>query len=76
MEDCAPIYSKRFIRGCHAQLRQALYMPALVAVRFNETMKTKYQAFIAPGKPPKLALTAIMRKLLILASALMREGRL
>jgi transposase len=67
---------KRFIRGGRAQLRQALYMPALVAVRFNEAMKAKYQAFIAAGKPAKVALTAIMRKLLILANALIRDGRL
>jgi transposase len=39
-------------------------------------MKAKYQAFIAAGKPPELALTAIMRKLLILANALIRDGRL
>jgi transposase len=48
-------------------------MPALVAVRFNSDMKAKYQAFIAAGKPPKLALTAIMRKLIILANTLLRE---
>jgi transposase len=56
-------------------LRQALYMPALVAVRFNATMKAKYQALRAAGKAPKVALTANMRKLLILANALLRDGR-
>jgi transposase len=66
---------KRFIRGGRAQLRQALYMPALVAIRFNAAMKAKYDAFIAAGKPPKVAITAIMRKLLILANALLRDGR-
>jgi transposase len=66
---------KRFIRGGRAPLRQALYMPALVAVRFNPTMKAKYQALRAAGKAPKVALTAIMRKLLILANALLRDGR-
>jgi transposase len=66
---------KRFIRGGRASLRQALYMPALVAVRFNPTMKTKYQALRAAGKAPKVAITAIMRKLLILANALLRDGR-
>lgn len=66
---------KRFIRGGRAHLRQALYMPALVAIRFNPDMKAKYQAFIAAGKPPKLAITAIMRKLTILANALLRGGR-
>ena len=38
-------------------------------------MKAKYQALLSAGKPPKVALTAIMRKLLILANALIRDGR-
>jgi transposase len=66
---------KRFIRGGRAQLRQALYMPALVAIRCNADMKAKYQALIAAGKPPKVAITAIMRKLAILANVLLRDGR-
>jgi transposase len=66
---------QRFIRGGRAPLRQALYMPALVAARFNATMKAKYQALRAAGKAPKVALTAIMRKLLNLANALLRDGR-
>lgn len=66
---------KRFIRGGRAHLRQALYMPTLVAVRFNTVMRAKYNAFLAAGKPPKVALTAIMRKLIILANALLRDGR-
>jgi transposase len=67
---------KRFIRGGRAHLRQALYLPALVAVRFNAAMKAKYHALLAAGKPPKVALTAIMRKLIILANALIRDGRM
>ena len=66
---------KRFIRGGRASLRQALYMPALVAVRFNADMKAKYQALVTAGKPAKVALTAIMRKLLILANAPLRDAR-
>ena len=66
---------KRFIRGGRASLRQALYMPALVAVRFNADLKAKYDALRSAGKPPKVALTAIMRKLVILANALVRDGR-
>ena len=56
----------RFIRGDRASVRQALYMPALVAVRFNPGLRVKYQALIAAGKPAKVALVAIMRKLIIL----------
>jgi transposase len=66
---------KRFIRGGRASVRQALYMPALVAARFNPDLRAKYQALIAAGKPAKVALVAIMRKLIILANALLREGR-
>lgn len=67
--------AKRFIRGGRCHLRQALYMPALVAIRFNADLKAKYKALVAAGKPPKLAITAIMRKLLILANALLRDQR-
>jgi transposase len=66
---------KRSIRGGRAGLRRALYMPALVAIRFNADLKAKYQALIAAGKAPKVAITAIMRKLLILANALLRDRR-
>ncbi len=61
--------------GGRADARQALYMPALVACRFNADLKAKYQALTAAGKPPKVAITAVMRKLLILANALLRDGR-
>ena len=66
---------KRFIRAGRAHLRQALYMPALVAIRFNADMKAKYQTLTAAGKPPKVAVTAVMRKLVILANALLRQGQ-
>jgi transposase len=66
---------KSFIRGGRAQVRTALYMPALVAIRFNEPLKTKYCALTQAGKPAKVAITAIMRKLIVLANALLRENR-
>jgi transposase len=66
---------RRTIRGGRAHLRQALYMPTLVAARFNPDLKAKYQALLAAGKPAKVALTAIMRKLIILANALLRDQR-
>ncbi|MER9159434.1 IS110 family transposase [Mesorhizobium sp. M0220] len=66
---------KCFIRGGRSSVRQALYMPALVAVRFNQSLKTKYQDLRDGGKPAKLAITAIMRKLVVLANALIRDDR-
>ena len=50
-------------------------MPALVATRFNVDMKAKYQALVGAGKPPKVAITAIMRKLIILANTLLSAKR-
>jgi transposase len=67
---------RRTIRGGRAHVRQALYMPALVAARFNPDLKAKYRALLGAGKPAKVALTAIMRKLIILANALLRDQRL
>jgi transposase len=66
---------RAFIRGGRASVRQALYMPALVAARFNPDMKAKYRQLVAAGKPAKLALTALMRKLLVLANALLKSRR-
>ena len=50
-------------------------MPALVAARFNPDLKAKDVAPRAAGKPPKVALAAVMRKLVILANARLRDGR-
>jgi transposase len=71
--DSGQLSGKRFVRGGRAHLRQALYMPALVAIRYNADTKAKYQALVAAGKPPKVAFTAIMRKLVILANVRLRE---
>lgn len=63
------------IKGGRAPLRHALYMPALVATRFNPDLKKKYQQLTKAGKPPKVVITAVMRKLVILANALIRDQR-
>lgn len=63
------------IAGERAIVRQALYMPALVACRFNPDLKAKYDQLKAAGKAPKVAITAIMRKLIVLANALLRKNR-
>ncbi len=67
---------KSFIRGDRANVRQALYMPALVAARFNPDLKDKYQQLIEQGKPAKVAITAVMRKLIVIANTLLKDDRL
>jgi len=66
---------KSFIRGGRANVRQALYMPALVAARFNPDLKAKYQQLVTAGKPAKIAITAVMRKLVVTANALIKADR-
>ena len=63
------------IQGGRHRVRRLLFMPALVAAQHNPDLKRKYEALLAKGKPPKVALTAVMRKLLILANALVQQDR-
>jgi transposase len=57
---------RRSIGGGRAPVRRALYMAALVAARANHQLKPFYQRLRASGKPAKVALTAVMRKLIVL----------
>ncbi len=56
-------------------VRRAVYLPAVVATRFNPDMKAKYEQLISIGKCKKLAITAVMRKLIVMANALLRDQR-
>jgi len=67
--------AKAFIQGGRKHLREALYLPALVAARFNPDLKRKYQAMIAAGKPAKVTLTAPLRKPIELANTLVKNDR-
>ena len=66
---------KSFISGGRKPLRDALYMPALVAMRFNLDLKEKCHALREAGKPAKLAIVVLMRKLLEMANALVKADR-
>lgn len=58
----------RKISGGRSQVRKALYMPAISASRSNPILKAYYESLVARGKPSKVALTAVMRKLICLAN--------
>jgi transposase len=66
---------RAMIRGGRARSRHAPDMPALVAARFNPDLKAIHERLISAGKPPKVPLTALMRKLVIPANPLIRDGR-
>lgn len=59
-------HGRRSIGGGRAPVRRALYMAALVAARSNRLLKEFYQRLRDAGKPAKVALTAVMRKLIVL----------
>jgi transposase len=75
-DDSGKRQGQRYIQGGRMPVRNALYMAALSAARFNPDLKVVYQRLCAAGKPPKLALTAVMRKLVVLANALITQNRL
>lgn len=64
---------KRRIWGGRATVRTALYMSALVATRHNPVIKAYYQRLLDRGKPQKVALTACMRKLLLILNVMIRD---
>jgi transposase len=64
-----------YTQSFQKHLRDALYMPALVAARFNPDLKRKYHAMITAGKPPKVALTTLMRKLIEFANTPIKNDR-
>lgn len=64
---------QRCIRGGRAEVRRALYMAALSASRSNHLLKAFYDRLIAAGKPAKVALTAVMRKLIVLMNHLLKN---
>ena len=67
---------KSTIQGGRGYVRQTLFVPAMVAARFNADMKAELEALTKAGKPTKLAITAVMRELVVLANALLRDDRL
>jgi transposase len=66
-------HGRRTIGGGRAPVRRALYMAALVAARSNRQLKEFYQRLRAAGKPAKVALTAVMRKLIVLMNLTLKN---
>jgi transposase len=66
---------KRMIAGGRAAVRAVLYMATLSATRHNPIIAAFYNRLIAAGKPAKVAITACMRKLIIILNAMIRDKR-
>ena len=72
--DSGAVQGKRTIGGGRKDLRNVLYMATLSAVRCNPVIKMFYDRLIAAGKAPKLAITACMRKLIVIINSMVRNG--
>jgi len=66
---------RRTCWGGRPLVRTVLYMAALVAARWNPVLRAFYARLCQAGKPRKLALTAVARKLLTILNAMLRDGR-
>jgi len=71
--DSGTLRGKRTVWGGRSHIRAALYMGALVASRHNPVISAFYQRLLASGKAKKVALTACMRKLLVILNAMLKH---
>ena len=65
---------KRFIWGGRADVRAVLYMAAISAIRYNDTIKAFAERLKKAGKPPKVVIVACMRKLLIIMNSMLKNN--
>jgi transposase len=71
--DSGTLRGKRTVWGGRSRIRASLYMAALVASRHNPVISAFYQRLLATGKAKKVALTACMRKLLVILNAMLKN---
>lgn len=72
--DSGNFRGKRRIRGGRAHSRTALYLSAMVAIRYNPAIKRFYQRLVQTGKHKKVALTACIRKIVTALNAMLRDN--
>lgn len=71
--DSGTLVGRKTVWGGRARVRAALYMAALVASRYNPVIRDFYLRLCAAGKPKKVALTACMRKLLLILNSMVKN---
>jgi transposase len=71
--ESGPWKGRRCIGGGRPAVRKGLYVAALAAIRKNARLKAFYQRLRQAGQPPKLANTAVMRKLLLLLNSIFKN---
>ncbi len=74
-DDSGQMKGKRRVFGGRANVRQVLYMSAMVAVQYNPVLKAFYVRLVKRGKLKKVALVACMHKLLTILNAIVKQGK-
>jgi transposase len=74
-DDSGKRHGARYIRGGRAEVRCALYMATLSAIKHNPPIKAMFERLTKAGKPFKLAMTACMRKLLTILNAMLKKNQ-
>ncbi len=74
-DDSGQRHGARHVRGGRRRPRDLLFMAATTAARFNGDLKIVFERLKAAGKAHKVAIVAVMRKLIVLANTLLREQR-
>lgn len=73
--DSGTLRGRRMVMGGRTTVRTALDMPTLTAIRRNPALQAFYQRLLGRGRPAKVAITACMRKLLVILNAILRDHR-
>ncbi len=74
-KDSGSYRGQRRIRGGRRSVRKVLYMATLSAIRCNPVIRAQYQRLMKSGKLFKVAMTACMRKLIVIMNAMLRDGK-
>lgn len=73
--DSGKLRGKRRIRGGRHTVRTMLFMATLTSIQHNKVIRHFYQRLVAQGKHKKVALTACIRKMVIILNAMVRDGK-
>mgnify|MGYP002713149395 CR=1 FL=1 len=73
--DSGSLRGKRRIRGGRQSVRTILFMAAMTSIQHNPVIRTYYQRLVKSGKHKKVALTACIRKMIIMLNAMLRDGK-
>jgi transposase len=74
-QDSGKWRGRRSIKGGRPQVRAALFMPCLAMVKHNKPLRAFYHRLVDAGKDKRLALIAVMRKLVVIANAMLKAGK-